>query len=126
MGNLVCSGAALQCSSGTTPATFTASSTDVDASQAAAGAITDSGAANVPPFGMCTSMSNPQVAAATASAQGVLTPQPCQPVLAPWTPGSTSVTVDGNPALDDSSSCSCSWGGTITIGSPGQVGATVT
>ena len=125
MGNLVCTGAALQCSFGTTPATFNASSTDVSANGAGAGAVSDMGAENVPAFGMCTSMSNPQVASASAAAE-TLTPQPCQPVLTPWTPGSSSVTVDGNPALDDASTCLCSWGGTISVGSPGQAGATVT
>jgi hypothetical protein len=126
MGNLVCDGAALQCSFGSSASTFSASSPDVSGSEAAAGAVTDVGADNVPPFGMCTSLSNPQVASATASADNVLTPQPCQPVLSPWTPGSSDVTVDGDPALDDASTCSCSWGGTITIGSPGQDGVTVT
>ena len=125
MGSLVCTGAAMQCSFGTTPAAFSASSTDVSGTQAAAGAVTDFGAANVPAFGMCTSLSNPQVASAS-SAAGTLTPQACQPVLSPWTPGSSSVTVDGNPALDDSSTCSCTWGGTITIGSAGQAGVTLT
>jgi len=126
MGSLVCTGAALQCSFGTTPAQFSASSTDVSGTEAAAGAVTDIGAANVPAFGMCTSMSNPQVASATAAASNVLTPQPCQPVLSPWTPGSADVMVDGNPALDDSSTCSCAWGGVISIGSAGQVDVTVT
>jgi Domain of unknown function (DUF4280) len=126
MGSLVCDGAVLQCSFGTTPSTFSASSTDVSGTEAAAGAVTDVGSENVPPFGMCTSLSNPQVASATAAANGALTPQPCQPVLSPWTPGSSGVTIDGNPALDDSSTCSCSWGGTITIGSAGQEDVTVT
>ena len=50
--------------------------------------------ANVPPFGMCTTPSNPQVAAATSAALGVLTPQPCMPVIAaPWAPGSATVMV---------------------------------
>lgn len=124
MGKLVCTGASLQCSFGTTPATFSASSADVSAT-AAAGVVNDTSAANVPAFGMCTSMSNPQVASATAANQNVLTPQPCQPVLAPWMPGSSGVTVDGAAALDDASTCSCSWGGTVSVGSAGQAAVTV-
>ena len=63
-----------------------------------AGVVTDVGAASVPPFGLCTSMANPQVAAATAAAQNVLTPQPCQPVLSPWSPGATVTSWPSNRA----------------------------
>jgi hypothetical protein len=125
MGNLVCTGAALQCSFGTTPATFAASGADTSAGTAA-GVVTDVAAANVPTFGMCMSMSNPQVASATTSAQGVLTPQPCQPVLSPWSPGSAQVTIGEVSALDDSSQCSCGWGGAVTVSDAGQTSVTVT
>lgn len=119
MGNLVCTGAALQCSFGTTPATFSASGTQTSASSAA-GVVTDVAAASVPPFGMCMSLSNPQVAQATAAAQNVLTPQPCQPVLSPWSPGSAKVTIGEVAALDDASQCNCTWSGVVTVSSAGQ------
>ena len=124
MASLVCSGATLQCSFGTTPATFAASGAQTTAG-APVGVVTDTAAANVATFGMCMSLSNPQVAAATAAASGTLTPQPCQPVLSPWTPGSARVTVAQVPALDDPSQCTCGWGGVITVSSAGQVRASV-
>lgn len=121
---MVCTGATLQCSFGTTPATFAASGTQTSATTPA-GVVTDVAAANVPPFGLCMSVSNPQVASATSAAGGVLTPQPCLPVLAPWTPGSTRVTITEVAALDDSSQCTCTWGGVVTVTSPGQTSVTV-
>lgn len=77
---------------------------------------------NVPTFGMCISMSNPQVAAATSAAMGVLTPQPCIPATSsPWSPGSTKVKIGQFAALLKSDTCQCMWGGTITFTSPGQM-----
>lgn len=71
---------------------------------------------NIPPFGMCMSLTNPAVAAATALALGVLTPMPCTPVIpAPWAPGSPTVLVGNVPALNATSMCTCAWGGVITI-----------
>ena len=125
MGSQVCSGAALQCSFGTAPSTFAATGVQVDAT-AAAGVITDVAPSNVPPFAMCTSLANPQVASATAAAMGTLTPQPCVPVLQPWSPGASKVTIGGVAALDDSSQCNCSWGGAVTVNSAGQTSVTVT
>src|SRR5215469_6211126 len=121
---MVCTGATLQCSFGTTPSTFAASGTQTSATSPA-GVVTDVGAANVPPFGMCMSLTNPQVASATSAAGGTLTPQPCQPVLAPWTPGATRVTIGEVAALDDSSQCTCTWAGVVTVGSAGQTAVTV-
>lgn len=77
---------------------------------------------NIPPFGMCTSLANPTVAAATSAALGVLTPMPCVPVSAgPWKPGAMRTQIGGSPALTAGSLCNCAWGGVITIGFPGAV-----
>jgi hypothetical protein len=120
----VCTGATLQCSFGTAPSTFAASGIEVSAT-AAAGVVADVAPSNVPPFAMCTSLANPQVASATSAASGVLTPQPCVPVLSPWTPGSAETTIGGVAALDDSSQCSCSWGGAVTVSAAGQTSVTL-
>lgn len=76
---------------------------------------------NVPSFGMCTTQTNPAVAAATAAALGTPTPAPCVPVIpAPWTPGATTITVGNKSALTSDSSCMCQWGGKISITNAGQ------
>ena len=78
--------------------------------------------ANIPPFGMCNSMANPAVAAATSAASGVFTPAACVPVIpAPWAPGSATFTVGGTPALTSDSTCMCAWAGQISITQPGQM-----
>lgn len=77
--------------------------------------------ANIAPFGPCMSPTFPPTAAATAAASGVLTPAPCVPLtVTPWLPGSTVVTIAGQPALRQSDTCQCVWGGVITITDPGQ------
>jgi hypothetical protein len=77
---------------------------------------------NIMPFGMCTSPSNPTVAAATAAALGVLTPMPCIPnTVAPWAPGAATVLLANMPALDDTSKLTCLWGGMISVSMPGQM-----
>ncbi len=82
---------------------------------------------NIIPFGMCTSLANPAVAAATTAALGVLTPVPCAPiVVAPWTPGSPKVLVGNQPVLGPTSMCTCAWAGVITIGFPGQTSVVTT
>jgi len=76
---------------------------------------------NILPFGACTCPANPAVASATAAAMGVLTPMPCVPVTTtPWTPGSPTVLIANIPALNNTSTCMCTWGGVITIINPGQ------
>jgi hypothetical protein len=76
---------------------------------------------NIMPFGMCQTPTNPAVAAATAAAMGVLTPQPCVPVTtAPWIPGALTTLIANMPALTDNSVCICAYGGIISITSAGQ------
>lgn len=76
---------------------------------------------NILPFGMCQSMANPMVAAATAAALGVLTPMPCLPMCtSPWLPGAPTVLVNNKPALNNSSKLMCNWGGVISFSNPGQ------
>ena len=71
-----------------------------------------------PSFGMCSSLANPAVVAATAAALGVLTPQPCAPVIAgPWAAGSPTVLIGGKPALNNTSKLACAYG-MIQITSP--------
>jgi hypothetical protein len=77
---------------------------------------------NILPFGMCQSMANPAVAAATAAKLGVFTPAPCIPATAaPWAPGSPTVLVANMPALNNQSKCMCSFGGVIEIVNAGQM-----
>ena len=55
---------------------------------------------NVQPFGKCSSLANPVVAAATAANHGRLQKMPCVPALTmPWLQGKTDERVDGFPAL---------------------------
>lgn len=79
---------------------------------------------NIMPFGMCMSLANPTVAAATAAALGVLTPMPCVPATStPWAPGAVSppATIANQPALDNVSKCVCMWAGVISVTMPGQL-----
>jgi hypothetical protein len=116
-------GAQLICSFGAAPSIFVVLPTNrtVVENQPAANIDDHIPMVNIMPFGMCSSVANPQVAAATAAAAGVLTPQPCIPATAsPWTPGSPTVMIANRPALDNISICICNWAGVITIADPGQ------
>ena len=123
MPNQVCTGAVMTCTVGAAPSVFNATPRPVQTSMMTAGVITDNiPIANVPPFGVCMSLANPSVAAATAAAFGVLTPMPCMPVLpAPWVPGAPTVLITNIPALDDTCKLMCAWAGVIAITFAGQV-----
>jgi len=122
MGFLVTGGAMLQCSFGVAPSTLMVlPSNKVMVTMFAATIMDNKPFVNVMPFGMCTTLSNPTVAAATAAALGVLTPMPCVPVtVAPWVVGQPTVLIGTFPALTDSSILMCTWGGVIKITTAGQ------
>jgi hypothetical protein len=118
----VASGATMTCSFGVAPSTLTVLPTGrVTVDGVPMATIMDhKPTVNIAPFGMCSSLSNPQVASATSAAQGVLTPQPCIPnTTTPWAPGSATVSIGGAPALTSTSTCNCMWLGVITITNPG-------
>jgi hypothetical protein len=123
MGIDVCSGATLQCSFGLAPSSLIVIPQNrVMSGGMPTGNIMDNKPfVNIIPFGMCTSLANPTVAAATSAALGVLTPMPCVPnTVVPWTPGNPTVLLGGNPIINNSSKLMCMWAGVISIVVPGQ------
>lgn len=130
MGQVVVSGAALKCTFGTVVSSLHVTSQMkclMDGKPVAT--IKDTAAnVNIPPFGMCVSMANPQVAAATAAALGVLTPQPCSLMAAgTWLITKPGLMACGIPCLCSDSGLICGMGaGNITIAMAGQTKALVT
>jgi len=122
MGNQVSTGALLQCSFGVAPVPISVLIPTVSSMTPAANIMDNKPMANVPTFGMCSSLANPTVASATSAAMGVLTPMPCVPVLAaPWAPGCPTCFLRGMPALNNNSKLMCSYGGVISVNFPGEV-----
>ena len=123
MAKLVTTGAMLQCSFGTAPTSLAvADPTRPKCGNMLMATIQDmASGTNIPTFGMCQSIANPQVQTATSAAMGTLTPQPCIPAItSAWTPGSAQMKVKNTPALTDSCTCSCMWNGIISIKNPGN------
>ena len=119
----VCAGASITCSFGAAPSVLNVlPGARVMSSQALASIMDNISVMNIMPFGMCSSLANPNVASATAAALGVLTPMPCMPMIAgPWMPGSPKLLIGGTPALTSDSMLMCQWGGIIQISFPGTV-----
>lgn len=119
----VCHGAVLKCSFGAAPSSMVVLPMNrVMTSNVPAATIMDHvPMMNIMPFGVCRSLANPTVAAATAAAMGALTPMPCIPATAsPWMPGATTVMIGNKPALNNTSKLMCMWAGVIDVVSPGQ------
>ena len=128
MAQHVCNGASLACSFGVAPSTLAVLPANrmLTSSQPAATIMDYIPLVNIMPFGVCMTPSNPAVAAATAAALGVLTPQPCIPVtVTPWAPGDPTVLEGGLPVLNSTSTATCLWGGVIQVVVPGQFTHTV-
>ena len=124
MGEIVVTGAMLSCPFGSTPSNLKVTSQTVcTAGGQFAATIQDAqGMVNIQPFGMCSSLANPQVASATAAALGVLQPQPCMPMTTGvWSTSCAATLIDGKPCLTNDSKIVCTNGkGTIQITYPGQ------
>ncbi len=119
----VCAGAMMTCSFGAAPSTLIVLPMNkvMTSMKPAANIMDNKPIVNIPPFGMCNSIANPVVAAATAAKLGVFTPAACVPsTAAPWVPGAPTVLIGNMSALNDSSTLMCMWGGVIQITNPGQ------
>jgi hypothetical protein len=120
----VCMGAMMQCSFGVAPSSLVV----LPINRVMTNMVPDANImdhipmVNIMPFGMCTSIANPTVAAATAAALGVLTPMPCIPATpAPWIAGAPTVLLGNFPSLDNVSQLMCMWAGVITFVDAGEV-----
>ena len=128
MAQLVCNTAQIKCSFGAAPTVLTVlpSKMVMVSNQPAATIMDHVPMANIATFGMCMSIANPAVAAATSAALGVFTPAPCIPATSsPWVPGSPTILIGNMPALNSTSTCMCMWGGVINVIMPGQMQTTV-
>lgn len=128
MANCVCNGAKISCNFGDGPQSMVVLPTSMTTTQNINALAVNTDIIpmmNIPSFGQCKSMANPMVASATAAALGVLTPQPCIPVIvAPWNPVSQKLKIGKMPALLDNSTAMCAWAGQIQVTDPGQTSIT--
>lgn len=127
-GPCVVAGAGLMCSFGMAPSSLSVLPVGrplVEGKPAAT--ITDiAPMVNIMPFGMCQSLANPTVAAATAAALGVLTPMPCVPVpVAPWAPPAPQTLIGGLPGVTNSARTTCAYGGSIGFTFAGTIKSTI-
>lgn len=119
----ICSGATMRCTKGTSLARLTVlpSRTVFLTGQPMANISDHLSMINLAPFGRCRSLGFPATASATAANHGSLTPMPCMhntPFL--WMRGKDDYIIKGDSALLKSSTCSCMWGGTISLVTDGQ------
>ncbi|MED7788106.1 DUF4280 domain-containing protein [Francisella sp. 19X1-34] len=127
MSKQVCAGAKLKCSFGQAPSSLIVLPKPFSCDQKPAAVITDSiPMINIPSFGMCSCLANPEVASATSAASGVLTPMPCIPAIATqWFPGNPKVRINEILSLTDNCKLNCIYGGVVEIEESGQNKVTI-
>jgi len=114
----VCSGSTLMCTMGAATSSLNVRMPD-PAGKLTANILDKLPMMNILPFGMCRSMVNPTVAAATAAARGALQMMPCVPVIpGAWVPADPMTLVRNAPAVSAGSKLICVYGGVISIVSP--------
>ena len=118
----VCTGATLKCTMGTSTAKLKATPKNVSLTGKEQANIADYlSMKNVPSFGECRSLSYPPTASATAANHGKLTPMLCVPGTCPkWKAIDKDSLICGEPALLETSTLKCIYGGTISIVNPAQ------
>jgi hypothetical protein len=102
----VVNGATLICTSGATPSKLVVlpRHRTLCENQFAANIMDHIPMVNILPFGSCVKLAGP-----------------CVPATAtPWIPGAVTVLLDGQPALDNISTCICTAGGTVQVLEPGE------
>ncbi len=118
----VCTGATLKCTMGTSSPKLIATPKKVSLTEKDQANVADYvSIKNVPSFGRCRSLGYPPTASATAANHGMLTPMPCVPGTCPkWQVIDKDSLICGEPALLESATLQCMYGGTISIINPGQ------
>ncbi|TYQ16964.1 UNVERIFIED_CONTAM: uncharacterized protein DUF4280 [Acetivibrio alkalicellulosi] len=123
MSSYVVQGAKLKCSMGDSDSTFKVPMDHkVYINNKPQGNIMDfKPTVNILPFGMCKSLLNPVVAAATAANYGKLQEMPCIPATTmPWINGKMDVLIENFPAMLKKSTTMCMWCGIISVKDDGQ------
>ncbi len=120
--NYVCTGATLKCTMGTSCPNLKATPKNVSLTGKDQANIADYvSMKNIPSFGRCRSLGYPPTASATAANHGKLTPMPCVPGTCPkWRAIDKDSLICGEPALLETATLKCLYGGTISIVNPGQ------
>jgi hypothetical protein len=129
MANFVCKGAKLKCSFGSSQSDLIVIPKEqmIFVTGENMASIDDyKPMVNIMPFGMCKSLLNPTVAAATVANFGKLQEMPCIPnTTAPWVPGKPDTYVTGMLTLLDNCKLMCMWAGIIEVTNHGQDGESV-